>query len=115
MRSGPQISPLPCLLLGQFEDVQPGLFPVGGAPAAHSDGQQVNAACSSTSLPSLKPSLPIQGTETPPVMLTERTEYEYPIAVAAVASLSRLRIQHCHELWYRLQTQLRSYVAVAVV
>ena len=32
-----------------------------------------------------------------------------------LASLSRLRIQRCHEPWYRLQTQLRSCIAVAVV
>ena len=28
--------------------------------------------------------------------------------VPSLASLSGLRIQHCHELWYRLQTQLGS-------
>ena len=32
----------------------------------------------------------------------------------SVALLSGLRLQHCHELWCRSQTQLRSYVAVAV-
>ena len=31
-----------------------------------------------------------------------------------MASLSGLRIQHCRELWCRLQTQLRSDVAMAV-
>ena len=35
--------------------------------------------------------------------------------VPSLASLSGLRIQHCCELWYRSQTQLGSYVAVAVV
>ena len=34
--------------------------------------------------------------------------------VQALASLSGLRIQCCHEPWYRLQTQLRSGIAVAV-
>ena len=34
--------------------------------------------------------------------------------VPSLASISELRIQHCHELWCRLQTQLRSHVAVAV-
>ena len=36
------------------------------------------------------------------------------LRVRSLASLSGLRLQHCHELWYRLQTQLRSSVAVAV-
>ena len=31
-----------------------------------------------------------------------------------MASFSGLRIWHCHELWCRLQTQLRSHVALAV-
>ena len=35
--------------------------------------------------------------------------------VQSQASLSRLRIQCCRELWYRLQTQVGSCVAVAVV
>ena len=34
--------------------------------------------------------------------------------VQSLALLSGLRIQHWHELWYRSQMQLRSYVAVAV-
>ena len=34
--------------------------------------------------------------------------------VRSLASLSGLRIQYCRELWWRLQTQLRSDVAVAV-
>ena len=34
--------------------------------------------------------------------------------VQSLAPLSGLRIQRCHELWYRLQTQLGSQVAVAV-
>ena len=34
--------------------------------------------------------------------------------VRSLASLSWLRIQHCHELWCRLQMWLRSGVAVAV-
>ena len=34
--------------------------------------------------------------------------------VPSLASLSGLRIQRCHELWYRLQMQLGSDVAVAV-
>ena len=33
--------------------------------------------------------------------------------VRSLASLSRLRIWHCHELWYTLQTRLRSCIAVA--
>ena len=35
--------------------------------------------------------------------------------VRSLASLSGLRIQHCCELWYRSQTQLRSRIAVSVV
>ena len=35
--------------------------------------------------------------------------------VPSLASLSALRIWHCHELWCMSQTQLRSHVAVAVV
>ena len=35
--------------------------------------------------------------------------------VGSLASLSGSRIQHCHELWCRWQTQLGSGVAVAVV
>jgi len=34
--------------------------------------------------------------------------------VRSQASLSGLRIQYCHELWCRVQTWLRSHVAVAV-
>ena len=34
--------------------------------------------------------------------------------VPSLASLSGLRIQHCHELWWRSQTWLRALVAVAV-
>ena len=30
------------------------------------------------------------------------------LRVRSLASLSGLRIRHCHELWYRSQTQLRS-------
>ena len=37
------------------------------------------------------------------------------IQVQSLASLSGLRIQYCHKLWYRSQMQLRSGVAVAVV
>ena len=37
------------------------------------------------------------------------------MGVPSLASLSRLRIQHCHKLQSRLQTQLGSGVAVAVV
>ena len=37
------------------------------------------------------------------------------LRVRSLASLSGLRIQHSCELWYRLQMQLRSCVAVAVV
>ena len=32
-----------------------------------------------------------------------------------LASLSVLKIQHCHELWCRSQMRLRSHIAVAVV
>ena len=35
--------------------------------------------------------------------------------VQSLASLSGSGIWHCHELWYRSQTQLRSHVAVALV
>ena len=34
--------------------------------------------------------------------------------VQSLASLSRLRIQHCHELWCNLQTWLVFHVAVTV-
>ena len=34
--------------------------------------------------------------------------------VRSLALLSELRIQHCRELWYRLQTQFGSGVAAAV-
>ena len=37
------------------------------------------------------------------------------LRVQSLASLSGLRIWHCHELWCRLQMWLRSCVAVAVV
>ena len=37
------------------------------------------------------------------------------VAGRSLALLSGLRIQYCRELWYRLQTQLRSHVAVARV
>ena len=36
------------------------------------------------------------------------------LQVRSLASLSGLRIQHYHKLWCRLQTQLRSGVAVVV-
>ena len=35
--------------------------------------------------------------------------------VPSLALLSGLRIRHCRELWCRLQTQLGSRIAVAVV
>ena len=35
--------------------------------------------------------------------------------VGSIPGLAQWRIQHCYELWQRLQTQLRSHVAVAVV
>ena len=37
------------------------------------------------------------------------------VRVQSLASFSRLKIRCCHELWYRSQTCLRSFVAVAVV
>ena len=37
------------------------------------------------------------------------------LRVWSLDSLSELRIRHCRELWYRLQTQLRFGVAVALV
>ena len=37
------------------------------------------------------------------------------IQVQSLASLSRLEMWHCHELWCRLQTWLRSCIAVVVV
>ena len=36
------------------------------------------------------------------------------LQVLSLASLSGLRIRHCCELWYRLQTRLGSCVAVAL-
>ena len=36
------------------------------------------------------------------------------LRVRSLASLSRLRIQRCHELWWRLQVWLGSGIAVAV-
>ena len=36
------------------------------------------------------------------------------LQVQSLASLSELRIQHCRELWCRLQTRLGSCVSVAV-
>ena len=35
--------------------------------------------------------------------------------VQSLALLSGLRIQHCHDLWCRLQTQLGSFIAVAML
>ena len=35
--------------------------------------------------------------------------------VQSLASLSGLRIWHCHELWYRSQARLISCIAVAVM
>ena len=35
--------------------------------------------------------------------------------IQSLASISRLGIQHCHELWCRSQTLLGSYVALAVL
>ena len=37
------------------------------------------------------------------------------LQVQSLASLNGLKIQCCRELWYRLQTRLRSGIAVAVV
>ena len=37
------------------------------------------------------------------------------LQVRSLASLNRLRIQHCHELWCRSQMQLGSRMAVALV
>ena len=37
------------------------------------------------------------------------------LRIQSLALFSGLRIQHCHKLWCRSQTQLRSRVAVAVV
>ena len=34
---------------------------------------------------------------------------------SSLAFLSGLRIEHCHEMWCRSQTQLRSPIVVAVV
>ena len=36
------------------------------------------------------------------------------MCVQSLASLSGLRIWHCHKLWYRSQTRLRSHIAVAL-
>ena len=36
------------------------------------------------------------------------------LRVQSLASLTGLKIQHCHELWYRLQTWLGSGIAVAL-
>ena len=37
------------------------------------------------------------------------------LQVRSLALISGLRIQHCHELWCRLQTRLGSHVAVALM
>ena len=37
------------------------------------------------------------------------------LRVRSLASFSGSRIQHCHELWCRLQTRLGSHAAVALV
>ena len=42
------------------------------------------------------------------ILLSMRTH------VQSLALFSRLRIRHCHELWYRSQMWLRSGIAVAV-
>ena len=42
-------------------------------------------------------------------LASRRTQHQF------LASLSGLRIQHCHELWCRSQMQLKSGVAVAAV
>ena len=51
----------------------------------------------------------------PPVVQQKQT---WPVSmriwVWSLASLSGLRIKHCHELWYRSQTWLRSGIAVAI-
>ena len=39
----------------------------------------------------------------------------HEVVVQSLALLSGLRIQRCHELWFRLQTWLGSGIAVAVV
>ena len=36
------------------------------------------------------------------------------LQVRSLVLLSGLRIRHCHELWYRSQTRLRSHIALAV-
>ena len=36
------------------------------------------------------------------------------MCVQSLVLLSGLRIRHCHEMWCRLQMQLKSHIAVAV-
>ena len=57
--------------------------------------------------------MPIQGVLIVAQQVTNPTSVHDDVGLI-LASLSGLRIQCCHELWYRL-TQLRSGIAVAVV
>ena len=50
-----------------------------------------------------------------PVMAQWLTNLIRDHEVQSLASLSGLRIWHCHELWCRLQTHLGSHIAVALV
>ena len=51
-----------------------------------------------------------------PVVAQQVTNPTIPMRmqIRSLGSLSGLRIQRFHELWYRLQTQLKACVAVAV-
>ena len=44
-----------------------------------------------------------------------KSDCEHEVTGSIPGLAQWLRIRHCHELWYRLQTQLRSSVTVAVV
>ena len=47
--------------------------------------------------------------------LTALARVAAEVRVQSLALLNGLRIRHCHELWCRLQTRLRSHVSVAMV
>ena len=49
------------------------------------------------------------------VQLLMNPTRNHEVVVRSLASLRRLRIRLCHELWCRSQTWLRSGIAVAVV
>jgi len=60
--------------------------------------------------------LPSRGRSGVPVVAQQKQTQlvSMRMQVRSLASLSGLRIQCCHELWYRLQTRLGSCVVVAL-